>query len=68
MTSIAQHWIDGNWIDSDKVAESTNPATGETLGSWYDAGEAEARAAGPPPGRPSIPHPGRMTALSATGP
>ena len=44
MTTIAQHWIDGEWIDSDTVAESVNPATGEVLGQWYDGGEAEARA------------------------
>ena len=45
MTTIAQHWIDGDWVESANVAESTNPATGETLGRWYDGGEAEARQA-----------------------
>ena len=45
MTSIAQHWIDGEWVGSDAVTESINPATGEVLGQWYDGGEAEARAA-----------------------
>jgi betaine-aldehyde dehydrogenase len=44
MTDIAKHWIGGEWIGSDVVAESINPATGEVLGQWYDGGEAEARA------------------------
>ena len=42
---IAKHWIDGEWIGSDAVSESINPATGEVLGRWADGGEAEARAA-----------------------
>ena len=42
---IAKHWIDGEWVASDKVSESINPATGEVLGRWADGGEAEARAA-----------------------
>ncbi|HEX3795612.1 MAG TPA: aldehyde dehydrogenase family protein [Acidimicrobiales bacterium] len=45
MAEIAEHWIDGQWVDSDNIAESINPATGEVLGQWYDGGEAEARAA-----------------------
>src|ERR1700751_2846267 len=44
-TDIAKHWIDGEWVASDSVAESINPATGEVLGRWADGGEAEARAA-----------------------
>jgi betaine-aldehyde dehydrogenase len=42
---IAKHWIDGEWVGSDSVSESINPATGEVLGRWADGGEAEARAA-----------------------
>jgi betaine-aldehyde dehydrogenase len=42
---IAKHWIDGDWIGSDTVSESINPATGKVLGRWADGGEAEARAA-----------------------
>jgi len=42
---VAEHWIDGEWIGSDAVSESINPATGEVLGRWADGGEAEARAA-----------------------
>jgi betaine-aldehyde dehydrogenase len=45
MTTIAQHWIDGEWVSSDTVSDSFNPATGEVLGQWYDGGQAEAAAA-----------------------
>jgi betaine-aldehyde dehydrogenase len=45
VAGIAEHWIDGEWIGSDTVSESINPATGEVLGQWADGGEAEARAA-----------------------
>src|ERR1700759_3334265 len=41
----AKHWIDGEWVGSETVSESTNPATGEVLGRWADGGETEARAA-----------------------
>jgi len=44
-SDIAKHWIDGEWVESDSVSESINPATGEVLGRWADGGEAEARAA-----------------------
>ena len=39
------HWIGGEWVGSDSVSESINPATGEVLGQWADGGETEARAA-----------------------
>jgi betaine-aldehyde dehydrogenase len=42
---VAQHWIDGEWVGSEIVSESINPATGEVLGRWADGGEVEARAA-----------------------
>ena len=42
---VAKHWIDGEWIGSDAVSHSINPATGEVLGRWADGGETEARAA-----------------------
>ena len=45
MSDIAKHWIAGEWIGSDSVSESMNPATGAILGRWADGGEAEARAA-----------------------
>jgi betaine-aldehyde dehydrogenase len=41
---IAKHWIDGEWVESDTVSESINPATGDVLGQWEDGGESEARA------------------------
>jgi acyl-CoA reductase-like NAD-dependent aldehyde dehydrogenase len=45
MTTIAQHWIGGEWFGSGAVSESINPATGEVLGQWHEGGEAEASAA-----------------------
>jgi betaine-aldehyde dehydrogenase len=45
MSDVAKHWVDGEWIGSDRVSESINPATGAVLGRWADGGEAEARAA-----------------------
>lgn len=45
MITIAQHWIDGEWVGSGTVSDSVNPATGEVLGQWYEGGEAEASAA-----------------------
>ena len=45
MTDLARHWIDGACLESELVADSYNPATGELLGRFADGGEAEARAA-----------------------
>jgi len=45
MTDIARHWIDGAWLESKRVADSYNPATGQLLGRFTDGGDAEARAA-----------------------
>jgi betaine-aldehyde dehydrogenase len=42
---FAHHWIGGEWVDSDKRRESINPATGETIGTYTEAGEAEATRA-----------------------
>lgn len=43
----ARHWIGGDWIPSQdgSVAQSTNPATGEVLGSFAAGGAAEVQAA-----------------------
>src|ERR1700681_2436051 len=30
---IAKHWINGEWVESDTVSDSINPATGEVLNS-----------------------------------
>jgi betaine-aldehyde dehydrogenase len=32
--SVAMHWIDGKWVDSDEHRDSVNPATGEVIGSY----------------------------------
>ena len=41
----ARHWIDGEWVDAKDRIESVNPATGETIGSYTEATEAEAKRA-----------------------
>jgi betaine-aldehyde dehydrogenase len=45
VTEMARHWIGGAWLESELVADSHNPATGELLGRFADGGEAEAQAA-----------------------
>jgi betaine-aldehyde dehydrogenase len=39
---IARHWINGDWVDAEQRAESINPATGEVIGIYTEAGEKEA--------------------------
>jgi acyl-CoA reductase-like NAD-dependent aldehyde dehydrogenase len=41
----ARHWIDGKWVAAQDRAESINPATGETIGSYTEATETEATRA-----------------------
>jgi betaine-aldehyde dehydrogenase len=41
----ARHWIDGGWVDAKDRQESVNPATGETIGTYTEATEAEATRA-----------------------
>ena len=41
----ARHWIGGEWIDAAKPAESIDPATGEQIGTYTEAGPAEAAKA-----------------------
>jgi betaine-aldehyde dehydrogenase len=43
--SVAMHWIDGRWVDSDEHRDSLNPATGEAIGSFAMGGPKEAQAA-----------------------
>jgi betaine-aldehyde dehydrogenase len=43
--SVARHWIDGKWADSDEHRDSVNPATGEVIGSYAMGGPKEAQAA-----------------------
>jgi betaine-aldehyde dehydrogenase len=42
---FAHHWIGGEWVDSEQRMESINPATGETIGTYTEAGAAEATRA-----------------------
>ena len=42
---VARHWIDGEWVDGQERAQSINPANGETIGTYTEAGEAEAKRA-----------------------
>src|SRR5579863_69508 len=42
---LARHWIDGTWVDGHEAVQSFNPATGETIGAYTEAGEAEAKRA-----------------------
>jgi hypothetical protein len=41
----ARHWIGGDWVDSKNRLDSINPATGETIGTYSDGGEAAATQA-----------------------
>ncbi|WP_234390884.1 aldehyde dehydrogenase family protein [Nocardia suismassiliense] len=41
----ARNYIDGQWVDSATHTESLNPATGQVLGTFAEAGADEARAA-----------------------
>lgn len=41
MDQHARHWIGGKWVDSPSCQESRNPATGEKIGTYADAGEEE---------------------------
>ncbi|MFB6555610.1 aldehyde dehydrogenase family protein [Streptomyces sp. NPDC056405] len=41
----ARHWIDGEWVGSDRTAVSVDPATGEVIGAYADAGTGEGRRA-----------------------
>lgn len=40
-SEVAKHWIDGEWIGSDTVSESIDPASGKVLGRWADPRRAE---------------------------
>jgi acyl-CoA reductase-like NAD-dependent aldehyde dehydrogenase len=42
-TSVARHWIDGEWADSDEHRDSVNPATGAVIGSYAMGGPKERR-------------------------
>ena len=38
---VAKHWIDGEWVGSETVSESINPATGETVKTYPTITDAE---------------------------
>lgn len=42
---IAKNYIDGEWVDSKQHKESFNPATGEVIGMYADAGREEVERA-----------------------
>ncbi|MFC8448116.1 aldehyde dehydrogenase family protein [Kitasatospora sp. NPDC057223] len=39
--NTARHWIDGEWVGSARTSESVDPATGETIGRYAEAGVEE---------------------------
>lgn len=41
----ALHWIGGNWLDSTEHGQSSNPATGEVIGTYAKARRKEAELA-----------------------
>lgn len=41
----ARHWIGGEWVDTTTRVDSINPATGEKIGTYTEAGAAEAELA-----------------------
>lgn len=43
--TLARHWINGEWLTSDDIRESYNPATGGVIGSYADGGAHEAALA-----------------------
>ena len=45
MSTPIKHWINGEWVESDKLHDSINPATYEVIGSYYDGGYKEAQLA-----------------------
>jgi betaine-aldehyde dehydrogenase len=44
-TSVAMHWIDGRWADSEEHRPSVDPATGLEIGTYAMGGPKEAQAA-----------------------
>ena len=37
-TEVARNWIDGRWFDVGAISDSCDPATGEIIGRYADAG------------------------------
>ena len=42
---VSKHWIDGAWLEEGQAGESINPATGEVIGRFFNAGPDEAQKA-----------------------
>lgn len=42
---IALNWIDGEWVGSDTILDSINPATSEVIGKYADGNEEMAKSA-----------------------
>lgn len=42
---IKQNYIGGRWVRSDDVRETTSPATGDTIGRYYEASKAQVQEA-----------------------
>ncbi|MCS4532871.1 aldehyde dehydrogenase family protein [Neisseria montereyensis] len=40
-----QHWINGEWVNSGSNRETTNPSTGEVIGTYVKGGKEEAELA-----------------------
>ena len=40
---LARHWIEGSWIEGGKSGDSVDPATGETIGRYWEGDVAVAR-------------------------
>lgn len=45
MTKIKKNYINGVWLDSEIVKETTSPATGAVLGEFYEASESQVKEA-----------------------
>lgn len=45
MTNLAKNWINGEWVSSNNINDSINPATYEVIGQYADATLADAQSA-----------------------
>lgn len=43
--NTARHWIDGEWVGSARTSDSVDPATGEVIGTYAEAGTEEGQSA-----------------------
>ncbi|MHC6226223.1 aldehyde dehydrogenase family protein [Pseudomonas sp. X10] len=44
IAQLAKHWINGEWVESQSVGESIDPATGNVIGRFADGGAVEAES------------------------